>query len=81
MAAQIPDEPLNLQNDPSITDAYQIGLTWEAPTFDGGSPVIDYKVWYDNGSGSTFEELAVNIAELTYTATGLTQGVTYKFRV
>lgn len=52
LAAQIPDAPENLQNVPSDTSANQIGLTWDPPTFDGGSPVIDYRLWYDNGSGS-----------------------------
>lgn len=28
LAAKIPDAPLNLNNEPSVTTAYQIGLTW-----------------------------------------------------
>jgi hypothetical protein len=57
-AAQIPDAPENLRSDPLITDAYQIGLVWDPPSFDGGSPVIDYKLWFDDASGgTTFYEL------------------------
>jgi len=35
---------------PEVTSATQIGLSWIAPVFDGGSPVVDYRVWYDNAS-------------------------------
>lgn len=81
MAAQIPDEPTNLVNVPEVTLADRIGLSWTAPVFDGGSPVVDYKVWYDNASGGAFELLEENVASTTYTAMGLTQGSTYKFKV
>jgi hypothetical protein len=53
-AAQIPDEPTTLANVPLQTTSSQVSMTWVAPVFDGGSPVIDYSVWYDNASGSTF---------------------------
>ena len=39
---------------PEITTATQIGITWSAPSFNGGSTIVDYKIWYDNASGSTF---------------------------
>ena len=27
-ATKVPDAPINLENDPSISNAYQIGLKW-----------------------------------------------------
>jgi hypothetical protein len=66
--------PEDLQNDPAITNAVQIGLTWQNPTFDGGSELIDYRIWYDNASGSTFEELISGVTDTSYTVTGLQQG-------
>jgi hypothetical protein len=45
-AAEIPDAPLTLSNVPGITTAYQIGLDWSEGTYNGGSPVIDYRVTY-----------------------------------
>lgn len=66
--------PEDLQNDPAITNAVQIGLTWQPPTFDGGSELIDYRIWYDNASGSTFEELISGVTDTSYTVTGLQQG-------
>jgi hypothetical protein len=49
--------------------------------FDGGSSLIDYSIWYDDASGSTFTELVSGVTDLSYTATLLTQGATYQFKV
>jgi hypothetical protein len=82
LAAQIPDNPTALANNAAITDADSIGLTWSAPVFDGGSALIDYTVEYDAASsGVTFTELASGLTDTSYTATGLTQGLTYQFKV
>lgn len=54
LAAQISDAPLNFADSPDVTSAYQIGLQWSAPTFQGGSPVLDYRVWSDNALGGSF---------------------------
>ena len=82
LAAQIPDEPTGLSNVAEVTLADRAGLTWTAPVFDGGSPVIDYRVWYDNASaGASFVELVSGLQSTSYTATGLTQGQTYRFKV
>jgi len=42
LAAKKPDSPLNLANVAVVTSAYQVGLSWTAGTYDGGTPVIDY---------------------------------------
>jgi hypothetical protein len=42
--------------------------------------VIDYSVLYDN-AGSTYTVLAANVQNLFYTATNVTPGKTYKFKV
>jgi hypothetical protein len=66
-----------LPNVPAVTSASQIGLSWEAPVFTGASPLIDYKLWYDNASGTTWEVFTASITDLEYTVTGLVQGSTY----
>lgn len=44
--------------------------------------MIDFKIMYDGGSGSgTYTTLATGVTSLTYTATGLTAGTTYAFKV
>jgi hypothetical protein len=79
LAAQKPDAPTSLANVPTITLRDQIGLTWVAPVFGGGSPLLDYRVWTDQ-SNNDFIEL-VSISSTSYTATGLTQGLIYTFKV
>jgi hypothetical protein len=82
LAAQIPDAPTSLANVASTTDADTIGLSWTAPIFNGGSALIDYRLWSDGAtSGVTFTEVASAISVTTYTVESLTQGQTYQFKV
>ena len=46
LAAKLPDAPVNLVNLPEVTNAFQVGLSWEEGAYNGGSPVIDYTVSY-----------------------------------
>ena len=76
-----PDVPLNLRNDDTITNADQAGLLWEEGASNGGTPVLDYRVWlYDEASGSD-QVLVSNVLGTAYTHTGLTQGTTYTYKV
>lgn len=47
MAAQVPDPPTDLQvkasSDISIT------IEWNDPLYDGGSPVTDFKIYWNAG--------------------------------
>lgn len=81
LAAQIPDAPVLLADVPTITLADRIGLTWSPPEFSGGSPIIDYTVWYDDGRGDDTFEVRQSGLQLSYTALSLVQGTTYKFKV
>lgn len=75
-----PDAPVNLNNVAETTSGTQIGLVWEEGAANGGSPVIDYRLYFDYGSGS-FVILASNVVGTSFTATGLTADTTYKFKV
>jgi hypothetical protein len=82
LAAQVPDSPISLANDVVVTDANSIGLSWSAPIFDGGSALIDYRIYFDDAtSGVTFTELVSGLTGTSYTANSLTQGLTYQFKV
>lgn len=43
----VPDHPLDLSNDDSITNAFQIGLRWTEGLNNGGEIVLFYKIIYD----------------------------------
>jgi hypothetical protein len=75
-----PDAPLNLANDPLVTSGNQIGLTWLEGVNNGGTPVIDYKISYAEIS-EVYATLDSGINGLSYTASNLQSGVTYKFKI
>jgi hypothetical protein len=43
----LPDAPINLANNPSLTNAIQIGITWQTGFSDGGTNILGYVVWSD----------------------------------
>jgi len=80
-AAELPDAPINLVNVPLITTAYQIGLDWKEGVYNGGSPVIDYRVTYKVSTAATFSSYKDGVVLTELTVIGLTPGVYYTFRV
>jgi hypothetical protein len=55
---------------------------WDPPTFDGGTAVLYYRLWFDDATdGATFEVLGSAITDTFYVKTGLSQGLTYQFKV
>jgi len=45
--AYVPDMPVNLANDLSVTSATIIKITWDQGASNGGATVIDYRISYD----------------------------------
>jgi hypothetical protein len=43
----VPDAPVNLLNDPDVTSATKIKVTWDDGLEYGGSTIIDYTINYD----------------------------------
>lgn len=77
-----PDAPLNLANNPQVTSGSTIGLVWNEGAEDGGTVVIDYQVSYDQGQGTEeYVLLEAGITSLSYSATGVVSGTSYKFKV
>jgi subtilisin family serine protease len=58
----------------------QVTLSWTAPADDGGADVTAYEIYRGTSSGSLVRVATVGNV-LTYTNTGLTNGVTYWFQV
>jgi hypothetical protein len=65
-AAPLPNEPLDLANNASVTASGIVGLTWSSPISNGGSPVIDYQISYKFGGG-IYSVLATGIITTSYT--------------
>lgn len=63
-----------------MTSAYQIALVWQDGVANGGAPILDYEVWYDqaNDDYTILESAATG---QSYIATTLTMGTTYKFKL
>jgi hypothetical protein len=77
----VPNAPISLSNDAAQTLSTQIGLTWSEGASNGGSAVLDYRIYYDQTTG-TWVELDSGIATNSYVTTvTLTQGMIYSFRV
>jgi len=77
----VPSAPVGLADNTAITTASVIGLTWNNGISTGGSPIIDYRVSYDQSTG-IYVVLASGIIPRSYqTTVTLTPGATYRFRV
>jgi hypothetical protein len=64
-----PDAPLTFVEDYSLRTATSLSLTWLEGAANGGSPVIDYQVTYDEASdGVTFVVLGSGLLSTDYTA-------------
>lgn len=53
----MPDAPTSFENDATITEESIIGLKWQDGVSNGGTPVIDYKLWYKHELDTDFEVL------------------------
>lgn len=68
-----PDAPTSLARDPIATTTSQIGLTWEDGPSDGGLPILDYRVSFDQGVGN-YIVVQSSLTEKSYIKTTLEQG-------
>lgn len=77
----VPDAPVNLANDASITDAFKVGLTWSPGADDGGSAVIDYKLWYALENAAYVDFVEGIVPDLYTTQFTTEHGKNYKFKL
>ena len=75
-----PDPPINIAEDYSLRDPTTLGITWSPAAFTGGDVIIDYRINIAE-QGGAFSVLASGLLTPDYTATGLTSGTTYEFKV
>jgi uncharacterized membrane protein (UPF0182 family) len=75
-----PDAPISFEETILMRTENSITFTWSPGPADGGAPILDYNIYYDQATDD-FVELDSEITETHYTATELTAGQTYKFKV
>lgn len=74
-----PSAPLGLT---AVAGSAEVALTWGAPPSDGGSSLSGYRVlWSTDGTNWTLAATTTDPGNRTYTVTGLTNGLAYRFRV
>jgi hypothetical protein len=76
----VPEAPINMVEISSEVTKTTASFAWSDGA-NGGKPILDYMVEYDLADGSSWTTLETDILQKQYTATGLDQGNTYKFRV
>ena len=82
LRVNIPMKSTGLTRDDINTSKTQVSFSWTAPNLTAAFPVLDYSIQWDQGTG-VYVQAASSIPTtgLSYTMTGLTAGVTYKFKV
>lgn len=76
----IPDAPINLADMTLVTSHTQVGLSWEDGYSDGGSAILDYRI-FSSTDDLNFGVVNFGIVDQSYTITSLVAGTTYYFRV
>jgi len=75
-----PDPPVSLAETVDSRSKTSITFSWQDGEEDGGAPVIDYRINFDQALDN-YVIRASGITTNSFTATGLTAGLTYKFKV
>ncbi len=70
-----PDAPLSIASNAALTTSTTIALTWTDGLSNGGTNIIDYRIYYDLATGGTsFVILASGVLTQSYSVAGLTAG-------
>ena len=76
----VPDAPTDLVENVQVTTRTLTEFAWSEGASDGGSPVLDFRVWYDQGVGEWLV-LESGILDPYTTTVELHPGRTYSFKV
>jgi hypothetical protein len=75
-----PDPPISLTENTSVKTPTTLGIRWSQATENGGATVQDYRVTIAPDGGA-YTELGTGLTGTSITASDLTTGVIYHFRV
>lgn len=82
LAAQPPDTPTNIVK--FVADQVSITVVWKAPSYTGGSPITNYNIYWDAGTGTISYDTVLETTSwqtLIFTKSGLTTNTHYRFAV
>jgi titin len=87
IAGTVPSQALSLAK--KSADVGQISISWLPPADDGGTPITDYLVYWDEGLGGALTLLANSVGgpvnewstQGVVTAQDLQDGVLYRFHI
>jgi len=77
----VPQPPIGLTA--TVVFSSQINLSWTAPSNNGGSAIVGYKITRSNDGGSTWNTIVSDTGSTstTYSNSGLSPSTTYSYRV
>jgi len=79
MPQTAPSIPYNILGTAGVS---LVALTWNAPSNDGGRPILDYIIQYSSNSGINWTTFEDGVSTMTSaTITGLINGTGYIFRI
>lgn len=83
MSNEVSATPLSVPSAPTSFHVYkgdgQVIMAWSEPAVIGGTPIAGYRIY--RGTAPGLEIFLDEVTDLTYTDTGLTNGLTYYYRV
>ena len=77
----VPSPPLMLTNNVDVTSETVIGFYWSNGATTGGKAIIDYRVWFDQGTDDWIVADNAVTTQSYQTTDSLIAGETYKFYV
>ena len=77
----VPDAPIDLTNDPETTSDSIVRFTWSDGASNGGTSILDYAVYFANGSGGLFTLLSSTVTAREFVHVTITAGNLYRFKV
>ena len=78
----VPDTPINFANDPAITNEARISMTWSPGASNGGTAILEYRVYYAEESELEDSLLVDGLTATSYTTSiDLVSGANYKLKV
>jgi hypothetical protein len=80
MAATLPGKPISISR--KISDETSITIQWSEPADNGGTPITDYQILWDEGLGGSFVNLGSTLNQQEFTPEeDLITGDTYRFKI